>query len=247
MPSEQKLIPELVALEPALIIFDKDGTLIEFNAMWGNWVIELARRLEAVTALPVAASLFETLAFDPDSGTIHPNGPLSIAPAAEQRRLAGEVLRAAGLAAAEIEPALDRAWQMPDPVATARPLADLPRLFTTLRSFGLKIAVATSDDRAPTEATLAGLGVANLVDALACADDGLPLKPAPAKVLSLCDRLDIPPAKTVVVGDNVDDLRMGRAAGVGLAIGVASGVTPASMLAPFADMLLPSVENLIQA
>lgn len=247
MPSSQKLMPELMALDPAFIIFDKDGTLIDINAMWGSWVRELARRLEAATGLTVAASLFEALAFEPDSGIIQPNGPLSIAPAAEQRRLAGEVLRAAGLAAAEIEAALDRAWQMPDPVATARPLADLPRLFTTLRSFGLKIAVATSDDRAPTEATLAGLGIAHLVDALACADDGLPLKPAPAKVLSLCDRLDIPPAKAVVVGDNVDDLRMGRAAGVGLAIGVLSGVSPASLLSPHADILVPSVENLIQA
>ena len=238
-------MPELAALEPALIIFDKDGTLIDINTMWGSWVVELARRLETATGLTVAAPLFEALAFEPDSGTIHPNGPLSIAPAAEQRRLAGEVLRAAGLAAAEIEPALDRAWHVPDPVATARPLADLHRLFTILRSFGLRIAVATSDDRTPTEATLAGLGVAHLVDALACADDGLPLKPAPAKVLSLCDRLDIPPGKTVVVGDNVDDLRMGRAAGVGLAIGVLSGVSPASLLAPYADLILPTVQNLL--
>jgi phosphoglycolate phosphatase len=47
-----------------------------------------------------------------------------------------------------------------------------------------------------------------------------------------------------VVGDNVDDLRMGRAAGVGLVIGVLSGVSAASMLTPPADLLLPSVENL---
>jgi phosphoglycolate phosphatase len=241
---EQNLIPELVAFEPALIIFDKDGTLIDIDAMWGSWVIELARRLETVAGLPVSGQLFEALAFEPDSGAIYPDGPLSIAPAAEQRRLAGEVLQAAGLSADEVETALDRAWHMPDPVATARPLADLHWLFTTLRSFGLKIAVATSDDRTPTQATLAGLGVAALVDALACADDGLPLKPAPAMVLSICDRLDISPAKTVVVGDNVDDLRMGWAAGVGLVIGVLSGVSPASVLAPYADILLPSVENL---
>ena len=246
MSSGQILIPELVTFDPTLIIFDKDGTLIDINAMWGSWVVQLARRLEAATDLPIADSLFEVLAFEPDPGYIHPDGPLSTAPAAEQRRLAGEVLRAAGLAAGQVETALDRAWHMPDPVTTARPLADLNWLFTTLRSFGLKIAVATSDDRAPTRATLAGLGVAALVDALACADDDLPLKPAPAMVLSICDRLDILPAKTIVVGDNVDDLRMGRAAGVGLAIGVLSGVSPASTLSPHADFLLPSVENLIQ-
>ena len=27
------------------IIFDKDGTLLDFNAMWGGWVVALADRL----------------------------------------------------------------------------------------------------------------------------------------------------------------------------------------------------------
>ena len=37
------------AFNPRLVIFDKDGTLIHFDAMWGGWVTELARRLEAET------------------------------------------------------------------------------------------------------------------------------------------------------------------------------------------------------
>jgi hypothetical protein len=30
-----------------LVVFDKDDTLIDFNAMWGDWITDLARHLEA--------------------------------------------------------------------------------------------------------------------------------------------------------------------------------------------------------
>ncbi|HTC85980.1 MAG TPA: hypothetical protein VK656_04720, partial [Candidatus Acidoferrum sp.] len=30
-----------------LVVFDKDGTLIEFHAMWGGWTADLARDLVA--------------------------------------------------------------------------------------------------------------------------------------------------------------------------------------------------------
>jgi phosphoglycolate phosphatase-like HAD superfamily hydrolase len=49
------------AFEPKLIIFDKGGTLIDFRAMWGDWLVELARRLEAKTGLPVRERLFAAL------------------------------------------------------------------------------------------------------------------------------------------------------------------------------------------
>ena len=244
--SRQQLIPELSVLNPSLIIFDKDGTLIDINTMWGGWITDLSHRLEAATGLAIARPLFKTMAFDPDSGTIAPAGPLSIAPLAEQRQLIKGVLRQAGLSAAESEAALASAWHLPDPVILAKPLADLATLFEVLRAHQLKIAIATSDDRLPTQATLAGLGLAGLVDALICADDGLPLKPAPDMVLSICGQLDIPPAKAVMVGDNVDDLRMGRAAGVGFVVGVLSGVSSAVDLEPYADLLVPSVDSLIQ-
>jgi hypothetical protein len=35
------------------IIFEKDGTLIDFDAMWGGWVLYLAARLHIVTGFAV--------------------------------------------------------------------------------------------------------------------------------------------------------------------------------------------------
>lgn len=228
-----------------LIIFDKDGTLIDFHAMWGGWIVELARRLEAASGRAVAARLFDAVRYDAASGRVDPGGPLAIASMAELRALTAELLRAEGLPEVRAEAAAKDAWLIPDPVALARPLADLPALFGALRGRGLRIAVATTDDRAPTLATLQALSVAPLVDALACGDDGRPIKPAPDAILALCQGLGVPPARSAMVGDTAADLQMGRAAGVGLNVGVLSGVGTTELLAPLADVLLPSVAGLL--
>ncbi|MGH9204911.1 MAG: HAD family hydrolase, partial [Vicinamibacterales bacterium] len=63
-----------------LIIFDKDGTLIDFDAMWGRWVTELARRAESVTQLPITNRLFHMMGFDPASGRVLADGRLAVTP-----------------------------------------------------------------------------------------------------------------------------------------------------------------------
>lgn len=228
-----------------LIIFDKDGTLIDFDAMWGCWVSDLAQRLESITRMPVTERLFQMMGFDAVSGRVSAGGKLAVTPMAILRRLTVEVVRGAGLSPEAADAAVTSAWREPDPVALARPITNLLSLFATLRARGLKIAIATTDDRAPTEATLIGLGVDALVDAMLCADDGVPVKPAPDMVLELCRKLDVAPARAAVVGDSTADLQMGRSAGAGLVIGVRSGVSPDSLLEPLADVVLPSVAALI--
>ncbi|HEX7473666.1 MAG TPA: HAD family hydrolase [Candidatus Limnocylindrales bacterium] len=230
-----------------LVVFDKDGTLIEFHAMWGGWVTDLADRLEAAAGRPLRGELFRAIGFDGVTGRADPHGGLAAMPMAVLRRFAVDVVVDAGLARPAAEVAVGRAWHAPDPVALARPVADLGRLFGALRDAGTSVGVATSDDRAPTERTLEALGIAALVDATVCADDGIPVKPDPAMVLHLCASVGADVGRTAVVGDSVSDLRMGRAAGAGLCIGVLSGTSTSEELEPFADVVLPSVAGLLAA
>ncbi|MBI3242364.1 MAG: HAD family hydrolase [Chloroflexi bacterium] len=229
---------------PQLVIFDKDGTLIDFHAMWGRWLVEVAERLEAALGAPVADRLYQMMKYDPVSGKVS-DGPLAGTTMESIRRLTAATLHDSGLAAEAVEAALQVAWHLPNPVALAQPLTHLPTLFGQLHERGAKVAVATIDDREPTQATFAGLGVASMIEAMACADDGLPLKPAPDMILFICRKLNISPAQTVMVGDSTQDLKMARAAGVGLAVGVSSGVTPAETLSPLADIVLPSIAELV--
>jgi HAD superfamily hydrolase (TIGR01509 family) len=244
-PPTPALHPALAAFGPKLVIFDKDGTLIDFHAMWGAWATELAHRLEMATGLALADRLFRAIDFDPVTGQIASAGHLALTPAAGLKKVTLNILQAAGLTAQAAETALTAAWHAPDPVALARPLANLPALFNALRARNAKIAVATSDDRAPTQKQLSALAIAPLVDSLVCADDNIPIKPASDMILTVCRRLEISPAHTVMVGDNPDDLRMGRAAGAGLNIGVLSGVGAAAELAPRVDLLLSSIGELL--
>jgi HAD superfamily hydrolase (TIGR01509 family) len=119
-------------------------------------------------------------------------------------------------------------------------------LFGALRQRGIRIAVATADNHAPAAVTLASLGVASLVEAIIGADDGLPTKPEPDAVLEICQRLGVTPAQTLVVGDTPLDMQMGRSAGVGLVVGVTSGVYPAELLMPYADVVIASIGGLIR-
>ena len=229
-----------------LVIFDKGGTLTEFHGTWSAWAVELARRLEAAAGLVLADRLFDALGFDSDTRWIDPQGPLALDTMASLRTLVADLLCESGLTQQAAEEAVGAAWYAPDPVAEARPLADILALFALLRQRGLKIAVATMDDRVPTEAVLDALGVKGLVDVLVCADDGLPPKPAPDMVWAVCRATGVEPAHAVVVGDAVTDVQMARAAGAGLAVGVLSGVSPEELLAPQTDMLLPSVAEFLK-
>ena len=227
-----------------LIIFDKDGTLIEFDLMWGGWVDDIAGKLEASTGLELRAGLFEMLGVDPGTGLVFWHGLMAATPMARIREEIEGFVAAAGAGMDRARTAVDAAWYAPDPVGLARPVTDLAALLRRLRPRVGLFAVATSDDRGPTERTLASLGIADEFATLACADDGIPNKPAPDPVLRICERLGVAPGRTAVIGDSPADLRMGRAAGAGRVIAVLTGVGDEATLAPLSDVVLASIEAL---
>jgi phosphoglycolate phosphatase len=227
-----------------LVVFDKDGTLISFEAMWSGWARELGMRLEAATRRPVAGDVWTTIGYDPVADRVQPGGPLAVATMAGIEETVAAVLRRWCPSVTAARRILAEAWFEPDPVALAVPLADLAAVLGTLRRTGIAIAVATTDDRRPTEATLAGLGIDTLVDTIVCGDDPAPTKPDPDTLVAIAGRLGRTITRTAMVGDTAADLRMARQAGA-RSIGVTSGVAPAADLAPEADVLLRSIAELV--
>jgi phosphoglycolate phosphatase-like HAD superfamily hydrolase len=226
------------------IIFDKDGTLIDFDFMWGTWTLQLAERLQSVTGLDGRQALCESYGYDIARKKILPDGKLTCTPMWRMREMMIEVGQLLGLSEASARCAVDEAWFVPDPVTLAKPFTDVHQLFSNIQQRGIKIAIATTDDRGPTEAMIRAFGVTGLVDTMVCADDGIKAKPAPDMVTTICSRLNVDPGKSIVVGDTVADLRMARSAGTGRVIGVLSGVGSLENLTPLADILIDTVDTL---
>ncbi len=227
------------------IIFDKDGTLINFDAMWGGWVVYLAEQLHLVSGLEVREALFLAMGYDERTKKVLAHGKLAVTPMAKLYILTIEVMQSLGLSGEKAEKIVETCWRIPDPVELAKPFTDMRELFYKLHSEGIKIAIATADDRAPTQAMIEAFDIEEYIFTMVCADDKIPTKPAPDMVHAICQRMNIEPSKVMVVGDTIADLKMARAAEAGLAVGVLSGVSNARDLAPFADVLLESVEELL--
>jgi phosphoglycolate phosphatase len=64
-------------------------------------------------------------------------------------------------------------------------------------------------------------------------------------VLGFCHAVGLARDEVAVVGDAVHDLAMGRAAGVGLTVGVLSGTSQRADLEGYADLILGSVADLV--
>lgn len=237
-------------LEIDLVVFDKDGTLIDLHSLWGGRTRRCAAWLAAELGggETLVAALYHALGYDARAQQVLSVGPLATAPRRELLLVTATVLYQHGVvwhrarelarhAFAEIMVALPEAGDL-------HPVGDIAGLLQRLAAAGIRAAVATSDDRRPTEHTLNLLGVADGIDALVCGDDPLPAKPAPEVLRYLAEALDVTPARIMMVGDTECDMRTGRNAGAGCCVGVLSGAAAADELAGCADVVVASVQEI---
>lgn len=215
------------------IIFDKDGTLFDFNATWGAWARNV---FEAETAgdpdqlAPLAAAL----GYDLATGQFLPE---SIVIASTVDVVAQAILPFV----AETDPdALIARFNAAAIVAPQVETTPLVAFITTLKSAGLKVGVATNDAEFPARAHLSVAGIEALFDFIAGFDSGFGGKPAPGQLLGFCDATGLAPSECVMVGDSTHDLRAGRAAGM-VTVAVLTGVAGREALAPQADVVLDSI------
>lgn len=83
-----------------------------------------------------------------------------------------------------------------------------------LRARGGKLVLTTNKTASDARTILAKLGAAELFDRVIGDGEGLALKPEPDMLLAVMEQFAVPPAETVMVGDNHTDLGAARRAGV---------------------------------
>ena len=228
------------------ILFDKDGTLFDFRKTWLAAYRGAAAELAELAGLgpSFVDALLARHGYDPITDTFAAESPLLWATTRDQAALWRAEPELAAID--DVERRLERHFSDLDAYPPV-PVTDLVSLFERLRGRGLRLGIATMDGTAATEATLVRIAARELIDFLACCDGGHGIKPDPGMVLGFCRAVGVLPREVAVVGDNLADLAMARAAGAGLAIAVLTGGCPAAALEADADLVLPSVAELESA
>jgi phosphoglycolate phosphatase len=218
------------------LVFDKDGTLFDFNATWGAWALEMLKS-ECGDDQDRVDVLANALGYD----------------IAQRRFNAGSVVIAetVDVLADHIIPHIvdkDKAALIGRMNAAASKVpqveaAPLKELFINLRARGLKLGVATNDAEAPALAHLSKAGIVELFDFIVGSDSGFGGKPAAGQLHGFCKATDLDAKDCAMIGDSLHDLHAGRAAGM-KTIGVLTGPAKADELAPAADVILGSIAEL---
>lgn len=126
-------------------------------------------------------------------------------------------------------PEADRLWLQfyAEEAPAARDGAD--EVLAAVRASGRRIGLVTAGDRSRVERDLTRSGWERLFEVVVCAGDVPERKPHPAPLLHGLDRLGVSPAEAVYVGDSVDDVQMGNAAGV-ITLALLGGFSPREAL-----------------
>ena len=233
-------------IEVSLVIFDKDGTLVDFETMWGQRVLRAVDILVEDIGRPhVSATMLANVGFDPKTGLSDPEGPLSGGTSPQINAICAMTLYRAGYSWSEAEAIVHQRFEpifmAPASEDEVLPLGDVRGLMAALKRGGIAVAVVTNDDRRPTEETLEILNITELIDSVICADDGFPPKPDPAIATHIMKQMAVCREKVIMIGDTLTDMAFARNAKI---VWRCQMVRPEATRQTDADFLIQSLDEI---
>lgn len=224
------------------LLFDKDGTLIDFNQTWLTAYVDATNLLAAHCNNAISAN--ELLKHGGYDLTTQQWQADSILAAGSNEQILKHWEQLTGIdiegdLLAQISGIFNKCGDNICPI-----VPDLVGILKRLHRDGYHLGLATMDDQQQAVNTLDALGVQHLFRFVCGADSGLGVKPEAGMSIAFASRCKIALHHVAVVGDSPRDLNMARNAGAGYAIGVLSGASSAADLTPHADYVIDSVAQL---
>jgi len=235
----------------SLVIFDKDGTLIELYHYWSQMVALRARLVCEALGLDQTyeEGLKWALGVDEKAGRLRPEGPVGLKKREVVIQAAVDYLAGVGLR--ETRPGCSAAFDRADEESSQelgrfiRPIQGAEALVGALHTNGCRIAIATVDISRRARLALDFIGFGDQVDLVVGAEQVTRSKPAPDMINLILKTLGIKPSQAVIVGDALTDVQMGLNAGLKASIGVLSGFATAEQLRAMTPFVARDVSELI--
>ncbi|SCX92061.1 phosphoglycolate phosphatase [Paenibacillus polysaccharolyticus] len=212
------------------ILFDKDGTLLDFLQLWGPWAESMLVQMQAWMRERDASF---TVELKHVLGTVHDSeghlsgydvqGPLAIATVDECNGWLAGQLYATGTpwneAITTIRQFSSIAMKSVRERKSAEPMPGLLDLLQRCKEAGIQLAVVTSDSTLAAETHLDWMGIRSFFSSIVGCDRVTRGKPDGESFLLACRELAVEPHEAVVIGDSNGDMQMGRHAGATYTLG----------------------------
>ena len=224
------------------ILFDKDGTLIDFNGTWLKPYQQACDYLADIAGRPeLSAQLMKDGGYDAKTGCWACDSVLASGNSDQildfwEEQLSCRLTPAQRL---QIEKIFSYSATLCVPAVT-----NLRGLLEQLKWRRIRLGLATMDNEANALMMLKHLELSEFFEFVCGADSGHGNKPDPGMVYAFCNACGLPCNRVIVVGDSPKDLCMGSNAKVALSVGVLSGAHERDQLNQYADVILENISGL---
>ena len=233
-----------------LIIFDKDGTLIDIHHYWSSMIGIRAREIinqwfNDADAAQHEANLMTLMGVDLSTGRLKPEGPVGVKPRGHIVDLVRDYVgqQAQPVTHDDVELLFQSVDQMTEKnlQPLLKPLPGVERLLSDIKASGTNAVIASTDITSRTVKAMQALQLDAFFSHIVGGDAVKHTKPAPDLAQLVIEKVGVSPSKVAVIGDHPVDILMGMGAGIEVNIGVLNGI---SQQQSFAGYSCQTVDNL---